>query len=92
IRALEVIQGLDTDVVVPGHGLVCDKAEAARTLDYFRQQWRRVEALRGQGCGEDEVVARCRDLVSFYPVDPGMEEQVAARFDQGIKRLFREMA
>lgn len=91
IRALETIQSLEADVIVPGHGSVCDKAEAARTLDYFRQQWERVAALRAQGCGEDEVMARCRDLVSFYPIDPGMEERVAAMFDQGIKRLFREM-
>ena len=40
--SLEKIQEMDIDVLVPGHGEVCDKAEAGRMLEYFRQMWDRV--------------------------------------------------
>ena len=82
---------MDIDVIVPGHGEVCEKAEAARALNYFRQMWDRVESLRRDGCGKEEVVRRTHDLISFYPIEPGMEEQASMRFDEGIARLYDEM-
>ena len=91
IEALERIQPMDIDVIVPGHGEVCEKAEAVRALDYFRQMWDRVEALRRDGCGKDEVVQRTHDIISFYPIEPGMEDQASMRFDEGIARLYDEM-
>ena len=91
IEALERIQPMDIDVIIPGHGEVCEKAEAARALDYFRQMWDRVNALRRDGCGKDEVVQRAHDIISFYPIEPGMEEQAGMRFDEGVARLYDEM-
>lgn len=91
IRGLEMIQGMDIDAIVPGHGEVCDKAEAKRTLDYFKQMWDRVATLRRAGHTKDEVVKRAHDLIGFYPVDPGMEVEASMRFDEGIARLYDEM-
>lgn len=91
IRGLETIQGMDIDVIVPGHGEVCDKAEAKRALDYFRQMRDRVASLRTDGHSKEEVVRRSHDLISLYPVEAGTEEQASMRFDEGIARLYDEM-
>ena len=91
IAALEKIQEMDIDVIVPGHGEICDKAEAGRMLEYFRQMWDRVLSLRREGCTKEEIVERARDLINFYPVEAGMEAQASMRFDEGIARLYDEM-
>ena len=92
IDALERVLHMDVDVIVPGHGEVCEKAEAARALDYFRQMWDRVDTLRRTGCSKEEVVQRTHDLIGFFPVDPAMKEQASMRFDEGTARLYDEMA
>ena len=91
IAGLEKIVQMDIDIIVPGHGEVCDKSEAERALKYFRLMWDRVLTLRRQGCNRYEVVKRAHDLISFYPVEPGIEVEAAKRFDESIARLFDEV-
>ena len=49
IEALKRIQEIDFAIMVPGHGEVSDKAEAARMLVYFEQLWDDVSGLHKEG-------------------------------------------
>ena len=91
IVALEKLQTIDVDVIVPGHGEVCGVEEATRMLDYFRQMWDRVASLRREGYDKEEVVRRTNDLVAFFPVEPGSEADASMMFDEGTARLYDEM-
>lgn len=91
IAALEKIQAMDVDIIVPGHGDVCGMEEATRMLDYFRQMWERVSSLRHAGHSKEEVVRGTHDLIGFFPVEPGTETDAAMRFDEGTARLYDEL-
>ena len=92
ITAIERIMTMDIDVIVPGHGPVCDKAEAARMLSYFRQLWDQVKSLYDRGYSRDEVVKRLRPMQDYYPIDPAIEQRTRQRFDEGTARLYDEIA
>ena len=91
IEGLERIQEMDIDLIVPGHGEICRKAEAERMLEYFNQIWDRVLALRREGCAKDGVVERAHDLINSYPIEPGTEKEASMMFDEGTARLYDEM-
>jgi len=91
IGALHRIQEMDIDVIVPGHGEICDKTEARRMLEYFRQMWDRVLGLHEDGRTKEEVIERARDLINFYPIEVGMEVPASMMFDEGIARLYDEV-
>ncbi len=91
IEGLERIQQMDVNLIVPGHGEICYKAEAKGMLEYFRQMWDRVLALRREGCAKDEVVKRAHDLINYYPIEAGTEEEASIMFDEGTARLYDEM-
>ena len=91
IEVLEAIQDMDIDVIVSGHGEICDKAEAGRLLDYFKQMQERVLELRNEGCNRDLVIQRAHDLINFYPIEEGKEAQHSFWFDEGIGRLYDEI-
>lgn len=91
IEGLERIQEMDIDVIVPGHGEICHKADAKGMLEYFNQMWDRVLELRSEGCAKDKVVERTHDLITFFPIEPGTEKESSMRFDEGTARLYDEM-
>jgi len=92
IEALKTIQGMDIDVIVPGHGEICDKAEAERMLVYFQQMWDEVSRLYQEGCNREETIKRVRHLLSYYSIEPGMETETAKRFDEGTARMYDEIS
>lgn len=92
ITAIEKIMLMDIDVIVPGHGPVCDMAEAARMLSYFRQLWDQVKSLYDRGFSRDEVVKRLQPMLGYYPIDPAIEQRTRDRFDQGTARMYDEVA
>jgi len=91
IEGLGRIQEMDIDLIVPGHGEICCKAEVKRTLEYFQQMWDRVLELRREGCAKDKVVEHTHDLITFYPIEPGTEKEASMMFDEGTARLYDEM-
>ena len=91
IEGLERIQEMDIDLIVSGHGDICHKADAKGMLEYFNQMWDRVLALRREGCAKDKVVERTHDLIAFYPIEPGTEEEASMMFDEGTARLYDEI-
>ena len=91
IEALEVIKKMDVDVIVPGHGEICDQSEVDRMLDYFQQIWDRVLRMRREGYTREEVIKGTNDLIGFYPIEPEKWDINNIWFDEGTARLFDEM-
>jgi cyclase len=92
IKALEIITDMDIDVIVPGHGEICDKAEAIRMLEYFRRLWDRVSQLHAGGCDRDTVIQRTHEeLIDYYPLDPGEEARQRKFFDDGTARMYDQI-
>ena len=92
INAIKTVLSIDIDVIVPGHGAICDRDEAQRMLVYFQTMYDRVKALRAQGLSKEQTIEKCRDLLSYYTIEPGMEERMRIRFDEGIDRLYDEVS
>jgi glyoxylase-like metal-dependent hydrolase (beta-lactamase superfamily II) len=67
IKALQAYLKLDVDVIVPGHGPLCDKAEVEKQLKWFRAMRRMMKRLVSEGVPEDEAVKA--KYPEIYPSD-----------------------
>ncbi len=69
VAALEHIKRLGPEVLVPGHGPVCDAAETLRQCDhhisYFRETRGKCEDMLARGLGRDEILARAGEFPRF---------------------------
>ncbi len=65
IHALQKYLKMDIQVIVPGHGLICDKKEVEKQLKWFRFIRRRMRKLITEGASEDEVVKQ--SFSELYP-------------------------
>jgi len=52
----------------------------------------RVLKLQQEGHPKEEVIKRTHDLISYYPVDPGMEISTGMQFDEGVARMYDEIS
>ncbi len=84
IRALERIEELDPEVIVPGHGPITDKDGVKRLKDYFVELSTEVERRFEAGIGPVEA-ARDLELEGFD--DWGDPERLAVNVDS----LYREL-
>ncbi len=64
IAALEQLERIPARIIVPGHGPIATREQAARTMAYLRALKARVDALYRQGVGLSKVVAAA-DLPEF---------------------------
>jgi len=67
IHALQKYLKMDIQVIVPGHGLICDKKEVEKQLKWFRYIRRRMRKLITEGASEDEVVKQ--SFSELYPMN-----------------------
>lgn len=87
---LERILKMEVDVIIPGHGVVCGKPEAAKLLDYFRQRWGRVMDLKKKGVAKEEVVKQLHSMIDYFPIDPTRVAQTNLYFEQGTARMYEQ--
>ena len=72
LESLKVIEGLDVDLIVPGHGDVCDKAYL-KEFSGFIGEW--VEAVRDairRGLSKEEIT-KSISFLDRYPMNPGRD-------------------
>jgi glyoxylase-like metal-dependent hydrolase (beta-lactamase superfamily II) len=63
---LHSIEKMDITTIVPGHGMMCDKDTANKTLIYFETVSNRVENLVKAGLGKEEILDKI-DLTDCLP-------------------------
>ncbi len=90
IRALDRIEEMDVETIVPGHGELCDLRSVARLRGFFEEMKSRVLDLVGQGCGREEVEERV-DLLSFFPVEKGKEMRTQSFIRLGVGRMYAQL-
>jgi glyoxylase-like metal-dependent hydrolase (beta-lactamase superfamily II) len=71
LKALDIIGGLDADVIVPGHGEPCDKAYLRSQAQVLENWLGLVEDYVRRGMTEEEAVAEPLDVpgkIDPYPI------------------------
>jgi glyoxylase-like metal-dependent hydrolase (beta-lactamase superfamily II) len=84
IEACELILSLDTDVIVPGHGPITDKAGAKEMLNWIVYLRDEAKARYDAGLGVEETV---NDIAVYFPISEWID---AERIASNVNLLFRE--
>lgn len=72
LKALDFIESLDAEIIVPGHGRICGKDTLAENRMFILEWLGSVELAIGKGWSK----AECMDRISFadrYPMDYGLD-------------------
>lgn len=72
LNALDLLESLDVEVIVPGHGGICGKRAIAENRGFILEWLGAVETGIGKGWSREE----CMDRISFadrYPMDFGLD-------------------
>ena len=92
IEALKLMKCLDVDLIIPGHGEICEADELDRFVEYFHLLWTLTENCIHRGMTKKEVVTAIHEkMFGFFDVDP---ERLAASkmvFDLGTAQLYNEI-
>ena len=72
LESLKIIEQMDVDYIVPGHGDVTDKSFLKEQVEFVQECTAKIKDALNQGWTKEEAIAR----VSFerYPMDSGLEE------------------
>ena len=92
LASLALLDGLDADLIVPGHGEVCTKRELSRMVKYLEELIGITRGCLSDGLPKDHAVREARSrLLGYFPVEPGLEQTVEQMFDEGTARLYDEL-
>ena len=92
IQALELMNTLDVETVVPGHGEICGRNEIGRFIDYMRALWSITGDLVKRGASCEEAVRKvAEEMFGHFEVEPARLEAARMMFDQGTERLYQEI-
>jgi cyclase len=69
LRSLDALRALDVDLLVPGHGRVCDKAYLDTQEAFIREWVAYVRDAVDRGLGRDEAMDTLTDLTDRFPMD-----------------------
>jgi cyclase len=92
LKALELVETLDFEVLVPGHGEIGDKESFREFRREFSGMVERAREKIAKGCGREEVIREMKyeDTVhSQYP--PSFAEYFAGNMKKNIGRLYDEL-
>ena len=87
LESLKKIEEMDVNVIVPGHGEVCNKSYIPE-LSSFIQEW--IDTVRravDQGLSKEEAMEKI-SFLDRYPVGPGIEAMGPAIQRANVERLY----
>ena len=92
IKALEFMDTLDVETIIPGHGVICGRDEIGRFIDYMGALHSLTSQSIEEGMSCDAIVRRVRDrMFGHFEVEPARLEGARMMFDLGTKRLYEEI-
>lgn len=92
IDSLKFMKSLDAEVIIPGHGEICEAGELDRFIEYFTRLWHMTENLIKKGKPKEEIVEKVHErMFGYFEVDPARLEGAKMMFDMGTARLFNEL-
>jgi len=92
LKVLTMIEKMDVEIIVPGHGYPCDKGPLEKLRQYIQEVRNTVNVLRKRGYNREEVIAEI-DMTSFFPVDNELgwtTERIRAWSKNNVGRVFDE--
>ncbi len=87
LDSLKRIQELEADVLVPGHGIICDRSYIQEMSDIIQAWIDAVTAAINQGMSLEEAQDKV-SLLDQYPMGPGMEPMAQMVQRMSIARLY----
>ena len=88
LRSLKKIGELDVDVIVPGHGKVCDKSYLKEQASFIEEWMEAVKEAIRQGLSKEEAQAKI-SFLDRYPMDTEMAEHGPELQRMNVDRLYR---
>lgn len=92
LKALEWVETLDFDMLVPGHGEIGDKEAFREFRHEFSEMIKRAQEKIEKGCSREELIGEMKyeDTVhSQYP--PSFAEHFSSNMKKNIGRLYDEL-
>lgn len=71
LQSLKTIAALDVDVIVPGHGDICDKGYLKEQTAFIEEWLSAVKEAKKQGLSKEEAQAKI-SFIDRYPMDVGL--------------------
>jgi glyoxylase-like metal-dependent hydrolase (beta-lactamase superfamily II) len=87
LQSLKKIGELDVDVIVPGHGPVCDKTYLAEQSGFIEEWMEAVKEAIRQGLSKEEARAKI-SFLDRYPMDMGMADHGPELQRMNVDRLY----
>ena len=84
IRALEDLQGVGAEILIPGHGAVGNKAHLRELRDYLSDLWGQAAEAYARGLSEEEAVRSIR----LEPYGGWLRPQLQA---DGVRRAYLQL-
>ena len=88
LRAVDDLRSLDVDLLVPGHGAVCDKAYLATQEAVIREWVAYVQAAVDGGMSRDEAMDRLTAMTDRFPMDVGQADMAPRVMRDNVANLF----
>jgi len=79
------------EVIVPGEGGTCGKEATEKLSKYIRRLRARIRGMYATGHNRAEAVASVAEMVDFFPVAAGKEDEAKQRLRANAERVYEEM-
>jgi len=90
LGALEQIESMDVEVLVPGRGPVSDLSAVQRMMEYLISVREQVRSLYLKGATRRETVDKV-DILDFFAVRPAQLDVVKRRIRAGLEQVYAEI-
>ena len=91
LSALTRLRKMEVDIIVPGHGSVCDKRVTQPLSGYIREMRAQVRRNFGAGCSKSETAkAVLAEFLDAFPYDKSDWESIYTRVKGGSDRIYDE--
>lgn len=93
LHALALIRGLDVELIVPGHGPLCDKETTRKLSSYIRKMRKKVKSQVVAGRSRKEMIERIdlERIMDFFPMAEKEREEVERRIKTSLRGMYDEM-
>ncbi|MEJ2130508.1 MAG: MBL fold metallo-hydrolase, partial [Gammaproteobacteria bacterium] len=88
LASLEVLRGFDEEILVPGHGAVCDKGSIDEQAAYLDEWKRYVSRARDDGMPKDVAVKELTGMIERYPMDVGLDAMAPRVMQMNVANLY----
>lgn len=92
IDALHFIRNLGAEILVPGHGPICEPDATQRIEEYIRFMRERVRDYYREGKTKNETKSGLvSEMLEWFPVPSDRKAKIESQIKSGLNRVYREI-